>query len=458
MIEMIKGIGQIIDVCADLVRRNLVCRVPDHGVELHQSHLQLFLRAASRLQKRKPFQVSALLRIFVQNGFDTDNCIQNIWPRISFKRGKAVNVKHIVLGSLVGKVTVLQSGKSHRLCHLHGFFLRHFPSLPDLPVHLILRLLHQDIQSHDTAVPGLKGLAVAAVHGAVSQELQLRIRPHQLCLAGTAEYLFKVQFLTFIRNIDNLIRRVQAHTLHDGSQIRGIVQGRAVRLQDHAGRHLFGVGFLLHVHHQSAVADIGPAALLHVCHHLRDQIVHIALALPQIELHVQAVVIFLQIHLGHVHDMLPQSPVPPHSLLELTGGLQGFCLKCRILLGFGTGKGIDLREFRLGNGRFLRVISLIAFVKVQQIRLALPQLRDHHADGRAPVPKVHVADNLMAHIAADTLDALADDGGAQMSHMERLGHICAAVVYHDLPGFFQCFQSEFRLRPHGFHCCQQKTF
>lgn len=44
---------------------------------------------------------------------------------------------------------------------------------------------------------------------------------------------------------------------------------------------------------------------------------------------------------------------------------------------------------------------------------------------------MHVTDDGMALKAGDALDALTDDGGAQMSHMEGLCHVGSAVVQHD---------------------------
>ena len=44
---------------------------------------------------------------------------------------------------------------------------------------------------------------------------------------------------------------------------------------------------------------------------------------------------------------------------------------------------------------------------------------------------MYIADHLMAHVAADALDALTDNGRAQMAHMKGLCHIRSAVVDYD---------------------------
>ncbi len=228
MVEVVECIGQVVNIGANPVGRLLLRRALYHGAELHQGHFQHFFRKVACLQECLFLQLSSLLLIFVQNGLDSHNGVENIRSRISLKRGEPVNVEHIILGNLVGKIPVFQRGERHHFRHLRGLFLRHLASLPDFAVHLLFGLLHQALQPHHAAVPGLKRFAVTAVHGAVAQKLQFRLRLHQPGFAGTAEYLFKIQFLTFIRYINNLVRIVQPHPFHDSGKIRGIVEGRAI--------------------------------------------------------------------------------------------------------------------------------------------------------------------------------------------------------------------------------------
>ena len=45
-----------------------------------------------------------------------------------------------------------------------------------------------------------------------------------------------------------------------------------------------------------------------------------------------------------------------------------------------------------------------------------------------------VADDVVAEVAVNALDALADDGGAQMADVQGLCHVWPAVVEHDAAG------------------------
>ena len=49
-----------------------------------------------------------------------------------------------------------------------------------------------------------------------------------------------------------------------------------------------------------------------------------------------------------------------------------------------------------------------------------------------PITQMNVADHFIAVIAVDTLQALADDGSAQVADMKRLRHVGAAVVDDNL--------------------------
>ena len=44
---------------------------------------------------------------------------------------------------------------------------------------------------------------------------------------------------------------------------------------------------------------------------------------------------------------------------------------------------------------------------------------------------MHIADGVVAQVLIEPLQTLADDGGAQVADVQRLGHIGAAVVHHN---------------------------
>ena len=50
--------------------------------------------------------VSAIFFIFIENGFDPHNRIKDIWTSISLKGSEFVQIKNIILGCLIGKVSI----------------------------------------------------------------------------------------------------------------------------------------------------------------------------------------------------------------------------------------------------------------------------------------------------------------------------------------------------------------
>ena len=155
--------------------------------------------------------------------------------------------------------------------------------------------------------------------------------------------------------------------------------------------------------------------------------------------------------------MCQQRPIAPSAVLQLIGSLHGSFLVVRMLLGISTGRRVNF--FQLGDGkrRLFRVFSFICLIKINQLRFSLVQLGDDQAHLQAPVAQMHVADHRMAHITAHPLDALADDGRTQMSHMQRFCHVGAAVVDHDGLGMCHRFQAELLAGAHFIQIIADKS-
>ena len=145
--------------------------------------------------------------------------------------------------------------------------------------------------------------------------------------------------------------------------------------------------------------------------------------------------------------MLPKGTISSYTALQLEGSFHCQSLIFRISFGFGTGCGIDF--FQLGDGKrcFFGIFSLIAFIKINQIRLAFLQSHDNKAHLKPPVAQMYIADHIMSGITADTLDTFTDNCGTDMSHMKRLGHIGSAVVDNDLLRLFWHLKTVFGI------CC-----
>ena len=293
MIKFVKAVRQLIDIGADLVGSKLLEGVLQNSVEPGQHQLQRLL--ALILRRRDPARVqgAALSLIFIQDGLDADDGIQNVRTCISLKGGKPVDIKHIILGRLIGQVAVFDSGQAHDLRGLFCLLRRNLRILRDLLVHLLVDVRNQVFQTHDAALTGLEGLAVLAVHGAKAQEPKLCLRLYDSRLLRTAEHLDKMHLLALIHHIDDLVRIVKLPALHQRRQIRRRVKRSPVGFQNHAGGNLLRIRLFLYVHHQSAVALVCVALLFQPLHHVGNVGLGVGLALPQIEIHIQVRVIAL---------------------------------------------------------------------------------------------------------------------------------------------------------------------
>ena len=84
------------------------------------------------------------------------------------------------------------------------------------------------LQTHNTALSCLEGLAVLAVHCTETEESQLRLRADNAGLASGTEYLCKVHLLALVHDIEHLVRMVQLLALNQRGKIRRRVQGSAI--------------------------------------------------------------------------------------------------------------------------------------------------------------------------------------------------------------------------------------
>lgn len=121
--------------------------------------------------------------------------------------------------------------------------------------------------------------------------------------------------------------------------------------------------------------------------------------------------------------MAPQGIVAGAALLHGKRDLVSAGGEGLVLLRAGAGRGVDLLQLGDRERRFLGIRAGEALVKIGQVRLAALQLGDDQADLQAPVAQMNVADDIVAEVAVDALDALADDGGAQMADVQGLGHV-----------------------------------
>ena len=255
-----------------------------------------------------------------------------------------------------------------------------------------------------------------------------------MALARRAEHLLEVQTLALVRQVQQLVRMVVLHALHDGGQVRRGVQRRAVALDEDARRQLLAVALLGHGHNKRALALDKHALGLQLLEHRGNVGLRVAFALPDVEADVQIVIVLTQIGHGDLHDVAPQGIVAGTALLHGKRDLVSAGGEGLVLLRAGAGRGVDLLQLGDRERRFLGIRAGEALVKIGQVRLAALQLGDDQADLQAPVAQMNVADDVVTEVAVDALDALADDGGAQVADVQGLCHVRPAIVEHDAAG------------------------
>ena len=109
--------------------------------------------------------------------------------------------------------------------------------------------------------------------------------------------------------------------------------------------------------------------------------------------------------------MLPDRMERCIATLQFEGCLLCPLTECRIYLGFRARCRIDILQLGNRKWRLRRILAGIIRVKIYQIRLTVMQLLDDQSHLQSPVTQMHIADDMVSHIAADALDALSDDRG-----------------------------------------------
>ena len=107
MIKSVEIIGQLIDISTHLMRCCLLKGIFHHCAKPCNLQHQCLLGFTDCLLQNRFLQAAALLLILIQNRFDPDNRIKDVGTCVSLEGGKLVNIKDIILGCLIGKITIL---------------------------------------------------------------------------------------------------------------------------------------------------------------------------------------------------------------------------------------------------------------------------------------------------------------------------------------------------------------
>ena len=190
------------------------------------------------------------------------------------------------------------------------------------------------------------------------------------------------------------------------------------------------------------------AFLFEFLHHAGNQVLNVGFSFPQIEFHIQLIIVSFDIRKRYIHDVLPERTISAYAILKFLRILQRALLVSFVHLALSAGRRVNLFQIRYGKRRLLRIFSLIAFIKIRKLRLSFLQLCNDLPHLQPPVAQMDIADHLMPRIAQNPFHALSDDCSAQMPDMKRLRHVGSAVVDDDGFLFFRLRHAEFFCRSH----------
>ena len=224
--------------------------------------------------------------------------------------------------------------------------------------------------------------------------------------------------LAVVDDVEDLVGVPGLGAVLDRGQVgRGVVEG-AVALADDERR----LGPLDEDDGRPLALD-GEPLLLQVLDDLGEHRVVEALAELDVERHAQAVVDRLERPQAVGHELLPEGPVLGIAGVELGGlGPRGV-LDGRVAgLDSILGQAIEPGQLADRVGREARLVAGV-----------LPAPEDH-AELRAPVAQVVVADDLVPERREDPRQAVADDGRAEVPDVHRLGDVGRREVDDDRLG------------------------
>ena len=153
--------------------------------------------------------------------------------------------------------------------------------------------------------------------------------------------------------------------------------------------------------------------------------------------------------------MIPDRAVRCVSVLQLQRRLVGSCAEFLVRLRLRAGCRVDLLQFTDGKRSLLRIFSGIGLIKIGQFRLSVTKLLNDQSHLKSPVSQMNVTDHLMPQETSHPLDTLANDGGTEMSHMQRLCHVGSAVIYDDRERRFRLFTAALVFFSHVVHVGRQ---
>ncbi len=151
-------------------------------------------------------------------------------------------------------------------------------------------------------------------------------------------------------------------------------------------------------------------------------------AFPQIEFDAERGEFALQTRFGDAHEMPPQSAIAGPAVLQFHRGAARRLQPGRIGLARRGSRRIELFQILHRDRRLLRVRTFKGGVEIDGRQALDLDFRDQLAHLQPPVADMDIAHHRPAIGAEQPLQAVADHGRAQMTHMHGLGDIGAAEI------------------------------
>ena len=419
-VEAREQTGQIVQVSTHNVRRTVT---RDHGerlFELKQAGSQLCFTVFGNRHR------SIRQHAFVDIGFTEDGeyagvSVLHVWRRVAFKRQHVVPVEDIVGGTVLGEIRVFHRANSHRVSKFLQLVSRHVRVLlGHQATRAFQRFIQQIGKLHGAARTGFERLTVFTQHHAEHVMFQRHGIRHITRFTHDSPRLHQMLMLTGVDVIQHAVRMQGFVTVFRTGDVGGGVKIAAILfLDDHAHRFAFLVFILIKEHHRCAFAFHRQIFSFQVRHNAWQHRVIQAFTHHVVtgQGHVQTIIGKLVLGHGNVHQLAPHleevrvSTLKFHHVAARALG-EGFVFVI-VLFGF------TVETFQVCQRHFACVFLLLFF-----------QIRDQHAELRAPVAYVVSADHLVTKELQGTHCRVTDDGGAQVTDVHLFRHVWRGVVNH----------------------------
>ena len=271
--------------------------------------------------------------------------------------------------------------------------------------------------------------------------LERRGLRHEARATADGEDLLHVQLLAIVDEVQDAIGVEVTGAVTCRSEIRGGVEEATIGLlHDHRLRIALAVAQFLEEHHPRAVAFLQQAALTQFLdHHGKIRVIGaLALQVGAGQRDTERAVDRLGVRRRHLDEALPQRQAVGVARLQFHDVVAG-----------AVGKGGIAVETSLGLAVEALYVRECGLAHALAGGATLLEQGDQHAELRAPVAHVVLADHAMAAELQRAHHGIADHGAAQVPDVHLLGEVGCGVVNHHRVRVFGLSDTEAGVRCHS---------